>query len=369
MDNEAITNALAEIKSTVDAKFADTALAADVEKAIKEQNMNMVSKESVAELKSALEALEAKLDAIPTPSIIKKEEQNMNVHNLFTKNIADNGRAEAEVLLKNITASTNVTGAPVDTYGLTGSMFAANPFRLLASNIEVSSKALTLPVRTGNNGAATSNATTKNTTASGSAAVSEVTVMIKTIEALSNVTIEAADDIIGFDNFWVQDMIDEVASIEAAAHVTAVEAIAGVTSASATAVTLDDLAALHFAVQPQYRANGAFVVSTDVMKALRVLNTSSTGGDLIFDAQIGVFRLFGQPIYENAYMASVAATNVVAAYGDFKKGLVIANRASATVGRYSETKPGYYVYHASLRSGAAAWHADAVKTLTMKASA
>lgn len=366
--NKEIADALAEIKSTVDAKFEGTALSVDVEKAIEKALENKVSTEEVVALKAALEALEAKLDAIPTPSLItKKKEQIMNVNQMFEKSLAAGGKAEAEVFLKNITTTQGTVGAPIDTYGLTGSMFAANPFRALASNIETNSKALVLPVRTGSNGAATSNASTKNTTASGNAGVSEITVMVKSIEALSEVTIEAADDIIGFDNFWTQDMLDEVASIEAVAHVAAVAGIAGVTTAANTAVTFADLAALHFDVAPQYRANGAFVVSTDVMKTLRTLNTSSTGGDLLFDAQLGGFRLFGQPIYENAYMAGITASNVVAAYGDFKKGLVIANRASATVGRYEQTKPGYYTYHAAMRSGVSAWHPEAVKTLTIKA--
>lgn len=364
--NKEIADALAEIKSSVEAKFEGTALAADVEKAIKEATEGKVSAEEVVELKSAMEALEAKLDAIPAPSVItKKEEQKMNIHEMFEKNLAEGGRAEAEVLIKNITTSQNVTGAPTDTYGLTGSMFKSNPFRSLASVIETNSKALVLPVRTGNNGAAVANTTVKDTTASGNAAVSEVTVMVKSIEALSEVSIEAADDIIGFDAFWTQDMLDEVAAIEAAQHVATVESIAGITAGANTAVTFEDLADLHFAVEPQYRAGGAFVVSTDVMKTLRVLNTASTGGDLLFDAQIGTFRLFGQPIYENAYMADIATGNVVAAFGDFKKGMVIANRASASVGRYEQTKPGYYTYHANLRSGSANWHAEAVKTLTM----
>ncbi|MFN3895698.1 MAG: phage major capsid protein [Acinetobacter sp.] len=366
--NTEITAALEEIKSVVDEKFKDTALAADVEKAIAKAVENKATAEEIAELKTALEALEAKLDAIPNPAIIKKVDKNMNVNEVFEKSLAAGGKAEAEVIIKNITTSQNTVGAPVDTYGLTGSVFAANPFRTLASNFITSSAALKLPIRTGANGAAVSNATNKNTTASGNAGVAEITVMVKTIEAQSIVTIESASDIIGFDNFWSQDMLDEVAAVEAVQHVAAVEAIAGIETEATDVVSFDDLAELHFDVAPQYRANGAFVVSTDVMKTLRTLNTASTGGDLLFDPQIGAFRLFGQPIYENAYMAGIAAGNVVAAYGDFKKGLVIANRAGATIGRYEETKPGYYTYHASLRSGIAGWHAPALKTLTIKAA-
>lgn len=360
-----ISDALTEIKTSVDAKFKDTALAADVEKAI--ADASKVTADEVVALKSALEALEAKLDAIPTPAIFKKnEEQTMNVNAQFEKSLAAGGKAEAEVVLKNITATTNIVGAPTDTYGLTGSSFAANPFRMLASNIETTSKALVLPIRTGAHDAKSANNTVRGEITGSTAAVSEVTILVSTIEALSKVTVEAANDLIGFDNFFAQDIIDELASKEAVAQVAVVESMAGVTSSANTAIDFDDLAELHFSVAPQHRANGAFVVSTDVMKTLRTLNTASTGGDLLFDAQLGVFRLFGQPIYENAYMAPVAAGNVVAAYGDFKKGMVIANRSTASVGRYAETSPGYYTYYGNLRSGAAQWHAPALKTLTVK---
>lgn len=361
-----ISDALTEIKTSVDAKFKDTALAADVEKAI--ADASKVTADEVVALKSALEALEAKLDAIPTPAIFKKkEEQNMNVNAQFEKSLAAGGKAELELVLKNITATTNITGAPVDTFGLTGTSFAANPFRMLAANIESNSKAIVLPILTGNHGAAAANTTVRGELSGGSASVSEISIMATTFEALTKVSIEAANDIIGLDQFWAQNMINELGSKEALAHVAVVEGIAGVTSSANTGIDLDDLADLHFSVEPQYRANGNFVVSTGVMRTIRTLNTASTGGDLVYDAKDGVFRLFGQPIYENAYMAPVAAGNVVAAYGDFKQGMVIMNRSSASVGRYAETSPGYYTYYGSLRSGAAGWHSAAVKTLTVAA--
>jgi HK97 family phage major capsid protein len=365
-----VTTALNKIKTAVDEKLADTVTKSEVAELLVEtasqKDLDTVGADITA-LKSTVEALEAKLDAIPSTETEVKS-KSMNIHQLFTKNIAAGGKAEAQLVLKNITRTNNVVGAPVDTYGLTGTMFAANPFRQLASVIETNSKALVLPVRTGSHGAAASNATTRNLTAGGSSAVAEVTVMASTIEALTEVTVEAADDIIGFDQFWSQDMLDEVGSIEAQAHVAVVEGMAGIETDAVDTVDLDDLAALHFAVEPQYRASGAFVVSTDVMKVLRTLNTSSTGGDLLFDAQLGEFRLFGRPIYENAYMAEIDGDNVVAAFGDWRKGMVIANRSTAEVARYEQTKPGYYSYRAAIRSGAAQWHAPAVKTLTVKAA-
>lgn len=366
-----VTEALEAIKASVETKLSETALKSDVEVAIVKAIEGKADTVEVEAFKAALEALEAKLNAIPSPAVITKKDNSMTTLNeLFEKNLGEKGKAEATVFLKNITATSGAThlGAPVDTYGLTGSMFAANPFRMLASVIDTNSKALVLPVRTGSHGAALSSASNKALTAGGSSAVAEITVNVRTIEALTEVTVETADDIIGFDSFWTQDMLDEVASIEAAVHATAVAGLTGVAGASATALTLADFAEVFFAVGPQYRVNGSFVVSSGAMAQLRALSTASTGGDLVFDAQLGAFRLFGAPVYENAYMATPAANAVVGAYGDFSKGLVIANRSTAEVGRYEQTKPGYYTYRAAIRSGIAGWDANAVRTLRMAAS-
>ena len=107
------------------------------------------------------------------------------------------------------------------------------------------------------------------------------------------------------------------------------------------------------------------MLSTGAIAQLRTLNTASTGGDLVFDAQLGGFRLFGMPVVENAYMASVATGNVVACIADWSKFFVVGNRANLQVGRFSETVPGKYVYYADMRAASGIWHQAAGKVLTM----
>ena len=67
-------------------------------------------------------------------------------------------------------------------------------------------------------------------------------------------------------------------------------------------------------------------------------------------------------------MAAPTANAVTGAYGDFKKGLVIGQRAQASIGRYDQTVPGKYVYYAEMRSGISDWDRSALKTLKMAAS-
>lgn len=372
-----IDEALTAIKSQVETKFENVAKAEDVEaKADKAELEKKADKEFVevikaenAALKETVEALEAKFDAFPTPSINNNKDKTMDsITKAFEAEYEKSGSYQAEVMLKAITETSPITGAPVQTFGLSGARFAANPVRSLSRNIAVSTSSITLPRKNGNHAAATANLTNKAVKTTGTAAVEEITINAKTIEALSEISVEAGADIVGFDAFWSQDMINELAAKEAADHVVAVEALTnGVTTAANTAVALDDFANLIFDVAPQYRTNGAMVVSTGAMQSLRTLNQSGTGSDLVFDAQLGSFRLFGYPIYENAYMADVAATNVVAAFGDWNAGLTLINRASAQVGRNPFTKPGRWTYYADMRSGIGEVDTGALRKLTMKA--
>lgn len=363
-----VSQALSEIKSAVDAKFAETALKADVDAAIEKALVGKVDAEEVTVLKAALEALEAKLDAIPSPSVITKKDTNMNISEVFKKNLEEKGVAKAEIFVKGIARSSNIVGAPTETFGLSGALFAANPFRQLARFIPTTATAIKLPYKTGNHGVVKANATTKGATPAGSAAVTEVSLILETYHGGSEISKEAASDIIDFDTFWTQDVIDELAAAEAASHVATVAAMAGVTTAGIGTLTLADFAALHASVGPQYAVNGAFVVSSGAMATLRTLNTASTGGDLVFDAQLGSFRLFGSPIYQNNYMANVANGAVVAAFGDFGRGLALAQKGGPEVSRYDQTKPGYWTYVGEMRSAMAATDANAVKTLTIRAS-
>ena len=290
----------------------------------------------------------------------------MNVNEAFAKSIEVTGRASLEVELKAITEGRDVTGAATETFGLMGSMFAGNPIRSLASVINTTSKAIDLPVRAGTHGAANAGAT-KDVADNGNASVGVTSLVVQTFNARSDVTIEAASDIPGFDQFWGQDMLAEVASIEAAAHVTELATMAGEVATSATALAFDDIVDLYYAVAPQYRAGGSFMFSSGAMNQLRQLSNSGTGSELLWDASIGSFRLFGAPVYENAYMAAPTANAKVGAFGDFKKGLVIAQRSAASIGRFEQTVPGKYAYYAELRSGVSDWDNAAVKTLAMAA--
>ena len=363
-----VTEALAAIKTQVEGKFQGVAAKADLET----MGQTKADLSVVAEIKGAIEALEAKFDAMPAPALIKATQKEINHMNSvsegFAKSFEATGKNHLDVELKAITQGRDVTGGKVETFGLIGSMFNGNPIRQVASIMETTSKAIDLPVRAGNHGAANAGAT-KNVADNGNASVGVTQLIVQTFNARSDVTIEAVNDIPGFDQFWAQDMLAEVASIEAAEHVTELATMtAGVTAASTTAVTWDEIVDLYYSIEPASRVGGAFMFSSEIMNQLRTLSNSGTGSELLFDPELGGFRLLGAPVYENGYMAAPGVNAVTGAFGDWKRGLVIAQRAQASVGRYDQTVPGKYAYYAELRSGISNWDNSALKTLKMAAA-
>lgn len=99
----------------------------------------------------------------------------------------------------------------------------------------------------------------------------------------------------------------------------------GKTAASTTAVTSDELLDLVYSVNQRNRANGSFVCSTDLLKAVRKLKTS-TGGDYIWqpsyvDGQPAT--LLGYPVYEDGKLEGLTTGKTVAVFGDFRRGFGI----------------------------------------------
>jgi HK97 family phage major capsid protein len=363
-----VNEALEAIKAQVEEKFAGVAVKADVDASIEAK----ADKAEIGELKGALETLEAKFDAMPAPALIKatpEEIQIMNsVNEGFAKSVEATGKAHLDVEIKGITEGRNVTGGKVETFGLIGSMFDGNPIRQLASVMNTTSKAIDLPVRAGAHNAQNAGAT-KLVAETSTASVGVTQLIVQTYNARADVTIEAVNDIPGFDQFWAQDMLAEVASVEAAAHVTELETMdAGKVAAATDEVTWAEIVDLYYALSPVARVGGSFMFASEIMNQLRTLSNSGTGSELLFDPELGGFRLFGRPVFENPYMAAPVANAVTGAYGDFKKGLVIGQRAQASIGRYDQTVPGKYVYYAEMRSGISDWDRSALKTLKMAAS-
>jgi len=104
-----VNEALEAIKAQVSEKFETVAAKADIA-ALTETKADA---SAVAELKGYFEALEAKCDAMPAPSILKathEEVKSMNtVHEGFKKSFEATGKNHIDVELKAITQGREVT--------------------------------------------------------------------------------------------------------------------------------------------------------------------------------------------------------------------------------------------------------------------
>lgn len=146
-------------------------------------------------------------------------------------------------------------------------------------------------------------------------------------------------------------------------------ATTGVTAASATAVTADELLDLVYSVNQRNRQNGSFVASTALLKAVRKLKTSS-GGDYIWQPSYVSGQpatLLGYPVYEDGKLEALTTGKVPAVFGDFRRGYGIRRAGEVEVA----VDPSVYfandqvAYRVKFRMDAKLLAGDALRKLVM----
>jgi HK97 family phage major capsid protein len=100
------------------------------------------------------------------------------------------------------------------------------------------------------------------------------------------------------------------------------DATVGVTTAATGSATGDEILDLVASVDAAYQINGAFIMSTATLTALRKLK-ASTGGSYLLpfdrDPATGRKTLFDFPIYESPSMPALGTGNNVIAFGDLSR--------------------------------------------------
>jgi len=92
----------------------------------------------------------------------------------------------------------------------------------------------------------------------------------------------------------------------------------GVTAASATAITADELVDLFYSLNTPYRKNAVWLMNDSTVKAVRKLKDGQ--GQYLWQSALTSDTpntLLGRPVYTSAYMPSVAAGEKTVAFGDF----------------------------------------------------
>ena len=110
----------------------------------------------------------------------------------------------------------------------------------------------------------------------------------------------------------------------------------GVTTASATAITVDEVISLVYALKSPYRRNAKFLMHDATVSLLRKLKDSN--GVYLWQPSVQAGepdRLLGYEIYTSPYVPTAAAGALTVAFGDFKN-YWIGDRAGRTVQRLNE---------------------------------
>ncbi len=105
----------------------------------------------------------------------------------------------------------------------------------------------------------------------------------------------------------------------------------GVTAASTTAITYDELTKLYFSLKAEHRANAVFLMHDDTAMALRMLKDNV--GNPIWNAEKDT--LFGKPVVTSLAMPATATGKKAIAFGDLSFYWVI-ERQPLVVNRVSE---------------------------------
>ena len=142
----------------------------------------------------------------------------------------------------------------------------------------------------------------------------------------------------------------------------------GVTAASATAVTADELMDLYYSLKSPYRKKSVWVLNDSTIKAIRKLKDNN--GQYLWQPSLTAGTpdmILGRPIKTSAYMPAIAAGAKTIAFGDFSY-YWIADRQGRSFKRLNElfAATGQVGFLASQRVDGKMILAEAVKVLEQK---
>lgn len=145
---------------------------------------------------------------------------------------------------------------------------------------------------------------------------------------------------------------------------------AGVTTAGATAITLDEILDLFYSLKSPYRKNSVFVLNDATVKAIRKLKDST--GQYLWQPAIKEATpdtIINRPMHTSAYMPAIAAGAKTIVFGDFSY-YWVADRQGRVFKRLNElfAATGQVGFMASQRVDGRLILPEAVKILQQKAS-
>ncbi len=142
----------------------------------------------------------------------------------------------------------------------------------------------------------------------------------------------------------------------------------GVTTAGATAITMDEVMDLFYSLRAPYRRNAVFLMNDSTVKALRKLKNGA--GDYLWQPSVianAPDTILGKPVHTSAFMPAVAAGNKTILFGDLSY-YWVADREGRSFKRLNElyAATGQVGFLASERVDGKLVLPEAVKVLAQK---
>jgi len=143
----------------------------------------------------------------------------------------------------------------------------------------------------------------------------------------------------------------------------------GVTTASATAVTLDEVMDLFYSLKSPYRRNAVFFMNDSTVKAIRKLKDGN--GQYLWQPSVQAGQpdtILNRPVKTSAFVPTIAATAKTIAFGDFGY-YWVADRQGRSFQRLNElfAATGQVGFKATQRVDGKLILPEAIKVLQMKA--
>lgn len=146
------------------------------------------------------------------------------------------------------------------------------------------------------------------------------------------------------------------------------EILTGTTGAFVPGQEFDSLIDLTTSLESKYRANGSFVLNRRTLSELRKVKDDN--GDYIWQpsAQAGQpSLLLGYPVVEAEDMPDIAADSTAIAFGDFRRGYLVADRQGVRVLRDPYSAKPYVLFYTTKRVGGGVQDKNAIALLKFAA--
>jgi HK97 family phage major capsid protein len=127
----------------------------------------------------------------------------------------------------------------------------------------------------------------------------------------------------------------------------------------------DALISLVYSVKPQYRANASWLISSEVLEAVRKMK-DGTGAFYLWQPSTQAGQpstLLGYPVFEDENLPAIASGSLSAAFGDFSRAYTITDRNTAMLRDPYTSKPFVNFYSTKRLGGGGGRDTRAVKFL------